>query len=75
MSWKLSGDFFINDMDALKTVCTIEPAYANKYGKIIEKAPEMFAAIKEFIDKVDHGSLKPKEAYNKFKNIIDRIEK
>src|ERR1700749_2719729 len=57
-----------------KIVCAIESEMADSYGKMIQKAPEMYAAIKQFIEGIDNGKLKPKETYNKFAEIISRVK-
>ncbi len=57
-----------------KVICAIDSEMADAYGKMIQKAPEMFAAIKQFIEGIDNGKLKPRETYNKFSEIISRVK-
>gem|GEM_PF-6084199 len=83
MKWNLIKERVIRDETEIvsciiedengKTVCAIESEMADSYGKMIQKAPEMFAAIKQFIEGIDNGKLKPRETYNRFTEIVSKV--
>ncbi len=85
MNWKFVRSHFMKP-DGGEDLCLIHDEERNIIcsfdkkdisdleGRMVANAPQMYKAITEFIDKVDHGSLKPKEAYTIFKDIVTRIK-
>lgn len=50
----------------------VDPWEAN--ARLIAAAPDMLAALKEFVDRVDRGEVRSKKTYAKFKAIIAKAE-
>jgi len=42
--------------------------------RIIECGSEVLPAVKDFVDRVSNGSLKPKKAYDEFESILKKHE-
>ncbi len=76
MKWKLVQEdnvHLIKSEDG-NTVCYIDKSAVNAYGKIIEKSMNMYAAILDYMQDIEKNKFQPKKTYNRFKEIIDRIE-
>ncbi|MDH5598971.1 MAG: hypothetical protein OEY34_07595 [Cyclobacteriaceae bacterium] len=43
-------------------------------SKLISKAPEMYEALKYFVDRVEEGSIRSKKTYKMYKDILNEID-
>ncbi len=70
---------FIVISDSREIVCQMFNKHEENFNhsevnaRLIENAPDMFRALKYFVDRVEEGSIRSKKTYAMYKNLIERI--
>lgn len=72
MIW-IKNDNSIVDQQTNEFQCLLGNHPDELRDKIIEVSPELFAAVVDFVNAADTGSLKARAAYNKFKQVLSRV--
>ena len=67
-------DFGVIHDEKRDVICVFEKDVSDLEGRKMANAPEMYEEIIHFIEKVNHGSFKPREVCRKFENLISRIQ-
>jgi len=72
MKWKIEKETIVNEND--NVVAGFTGNATEEERRIAVNAPLAFAAIEEFIDDVNSGSLKPRKAAIKFEKILNKVK-
>ena len=57
-----------------ETVCILPSDWNYSYATLIESAPEMLIAIREYVTSIEEGKSTMRKTYNKFKELLKKFE-
>jgi len=72
MKWRKSNKI-IEDAQTGEIICYIAQTTDPLRDKMLELAPEIFAAFISYVDQIENGKFAAKSVYNDLKEIMDRI--
>ena len=69
--WKLEQGMVVNS-DGIEIAAMTDES-TEQEALYIRNAPEMAATIKEFVDGVNSGKLRPRSAVKKFESVLNKL--
>ena len=73
MKWIINNEGYVVDVQTGDVQCLLAKNEDKLRDKVIEAAPELFAAIFSFVETMDSGKSSVRSSYNEFKEILERF--